>query len=71
MPRTIPVLNEDHAHILLDAVNALRAEIDITGRQPWDDYDNDPGTDDPKLTREGYLKLLDEVQAFGSAVLEA
>lgn len=49
----------DHAHVLLDALAALQADIS-RGRKVWTEYEGDE--DDPKITRDGFLRLMQEAQ---------
>jgi hypothetical protein len=53
-------LSADHAHVLLDAINALRALIE-RGDQPWADYTGCEAS--PKATSDGYEALLEEAEA--------
>ncbi len=51
-------MTADDAHVLLDAVGALRSDI-AAGREPWREYTGGP--DDPKTTRDGYVTALDRI----------
>lgn len=62
-------LTDDQAHVLLDAVNELVDAIDRDEVKPWEGYDYDEDNPDPKTTEQGYLGLLAELKAYGSAVL--
>lgn len=55
----------DQAHVLMDAIGALRAAISNGTRSPWVEYDSDGiwPSGDPKLTESGYHALLQQCEA--------
>lgn len=55
------------AHVVLDALGALERRIQ-RGYEPWRDYDGDE--QDPKVTREGYLDLLESAQHAAITAVE-
>lgn len=67
-----PVPSDDHAHVLLDAISAFRRTIDgvkAPAETPWEDYDGADPAEDPKASREGYLRLLAEIEEHIGSVL--
>ena len=60
-------MNEDHAHVLLDALSELSDSI-IRGAQPWRDYVGFEG--DPKADGASYRQLIHDAQEYLERRLE-
>lgn len=61
-------MNEDHAHVLLDALIELDISIERRAGAPWKDYAG--FEDDPKASPDGYRGLITEARQHLERCLE-